>query len=462
MAFRRWTTGGKLAPHDTQAIQKTLEKARELLQSGRRYGALKEILRLPNKQKNRMLPEIIGAFQVIGDKLQQVNTLVELASYLPELARRKILSDALAIVRTIEKKYYQKPTLTTLVSRIAELGYSNDALNVMQAIEDEDARADALTALVPHLSEALLRQALGVEQAIEDENARARVFFALVCRLAELGFAEEALAIAQTIESENQRVGLLRVVVPQLAKQGFAEKALAIVKVIENEERRANILAALVPYLSKALLNQVFEVAQTIQDTNFKTNVLVKLAPQLAKHSFPEKALTIAQTIQTTEVRINVLKQLVPHLPKELQDEVLDTVQNLSKNLESYFSDAAGPEIQVKMQTEQSILTQAAFRLAKEGRPHEALAALRTISNAQYRATMLEKWTDLPEESKNELIQEALTTLGTSTTDFVQGVDPHDHREQLADLVSHLTELPPAMLYPLWCEARERCQLGTV
>ncbi|WP_296759886.1 hypothetical protein [Roseiflexus sp.] len=90
------------------------------------------------------------------------------------------------------------------------------ALEVAQAIADEEARSEALAALAPHLPPPLLADALAAARTIEWESSRAEALAALAPHLPPPLLAD-ALAAARTIKSDDDRAEALAALAPHLA-----------------------------------------------------------------------------------------------------------------------------------------------------------------------------------------------------------------------------------------------------
>ena len=469
----------KLAPHETQAIQEALASARRALKNRDLNAALNDAQYLPEPQKIELLCEILATTRPIRDKTGQAHALVELASYLPELLRDKVLSKALVTAQAIRNEYDRTRALTTLATQLAELGYSEEALKTVQELPKRNKygtsgrspQAEALEKVVPHLQkESWLREALAMTQAIKEEIQRMPTLRVLLPRLAALGYPDEALNVMQAISDENGRADVLTALVSHLSEPLLCQ-ALEVAQVIQNTDARACALGELAfRFVELGFPEEALAITQVIGNGHWRADVIVALAPYLSE-PWRSQALEVARAIQDTDDRAHALMGLAPLVSEELQHEELDAVQERLR-LKIGIPLTYHQPREIGLSNEERELVQAAFRSAKQGDPQKALSALCTITH-QFRASELEKlMPHLPEELKGEALREALRAACTLQGSIITArratvtlSNAHNRAEALAfsnasnrvevlrDLVPHLTELPPAILYPLWREA---------
>ncbi|MEH2063525.1 MAG: NB-ARC domain-containing protein, partial [Nostoc sp.] len=98
---------------------------------------------------------------------EKVNSLTELVNYLPLNLQELALQKALAAARAIQDEDYRAKALSALAEKLPEL--LPEALAAARAIQDEDYRAKALSALAEKLPPELLPEALAAARAIQDE-----------------------------------------------------------------------------------------------------------------------------------------------------------------------------------------------------------------------------------------------------------------------------------------------------
>jgi hypothetical protein len=206
------------------------------------------------------------------------------------------------------------------------------ALEVAQAIADEEARSEALAALAPHLPPPLLADALAAARTIRWDYARATALAALAPHLPPPLLAD-ALAAARAIRWDYARATALAALAPYLPPPLLAED-LAAARTIRWDYARATALAALAPHLPPPLLADALAAARTIERGEYRATALAALAPHLPPPLLAE-ALAAARTIERGEYRATALAALAPHLPTEQQPAVYADALAAARTIES-------------------------------------------------------------------------------------------------------------------------------
>ncbi|MHC5598161.1 MAG: NB-ARC domain-containing protein [Nostoc sp.] len=184
---------------------------------------------------------------------------------------------------------------------------------------DPNQKINSLTKLVnylpPNLQDLALQKALAAARAIQDENSRANALSALAEKLPDI--LPEALAAARAIQSESDRAKALSALAEKLPD--ILPEALAAARAIQNEEYRAKALSALADKLPPELLPEALAAARAIQDESDRAKALSALAEKLPPELLPE-ALAAARAIQDEYSRANALSALAEKLPDILPE----------------------------------------------------------------------------------------------------------------------------------------------
>jgi len=350
---RAWALAG-LAPHLPESmLREALAATRDIRDGNDRAWALVKMIPYLSEE---LLLEALAAAREIEDEYWRAKAAAGLAHHLPDELREKALNESWAAVWGIKVLQRRDGALALLSLCLAELGYSQEALSVVRAIESASERAEALGALAPYLpgklSEAALGEALDAVEMIEYEWMRASTLEELAPRLTK-PLLHKALAIARKLSTRdtfsvfgNPCGSALAALAPHLAKTSHAlpQKALAMAREIESKKGRADALIALAPYLSETeregVLLKALAAAREIEDKQWRANALIALALQLAgtKLALPllREALAAAQDLPEQEEiyspRANALACLAPHLPESLLEEALAAVREI-KNM---------------------------------------------------------------------------------------------------------------------------------
>jgi hypothetical protein len=310
------------------------------------------------------------AFMYVEDRKSVLSVLVP---YLSEPERTEAFQQALRANRYWGEAARAKATrLSALASHLPEAVYKE-----AQALEDEEARARVLSALIPHLSEPerteAVQQAFQAVRALKDEWGRAEILSALAPYLPEAVYREaeilkgaeawiqvlsalapylpegkrtealrQAFQSTQILKDERSREKVLSALALHLPEPERAEalqQALQAAQALGDKETRVQVLSALIPHLSEPerteAVQQAFQEGQALKDVWARVQVLSALAPYLPEGKRTEalrQAFQAAQAFEDARLRIMALSTLAPHLPeaayqeaRALEDEEVQT-----------------------------------------------------------------------------------------------------------------------------------------
>lgn len=320
------------------------------------------------------------------------------------------LQDAISDARQIRWNYARALALATLLVRLAELGFSGEALTLALEEDIQACRGEALIGLAPYLSDAQVERSLPTLQTLEDEADRAAAQSVLLARLAALGHCTEAIEMA---------------------------------RVIPNNFVRAMVLAAVLPFLTdadrKAARQDVWNIAAALPG-QFRAKVLMALAvylPDAEKKIVLRRALQETLAFKNEQVQAWCLEVLSPITPALLLQEFLPKVRKI-KNAR-WRTDALLAMAPYLSDAERSQALEAVKRTAQAATrrhwadyhwPIVALARLALLSS---------------EPAKSEVVQEVL-----------QAVKSHSSSRTISDSFANIAEgLPARLLTELWLLLRE-------
>ena len=377
-----------------------------------------------------------------------------LVGLIPSLSE-PLLQEVLEIVRTMREEEYQAETLVRLIPSLSE-PLLQEVLEIVRTMRVEMYRSMILLCLAPWFSEPLLREGLEIGRIVKEEYRAGVMFWMacrlaelgytqealeivrtmddeqyldIVEALAELScWLREGLEIGRIMEEEYEAEAWYSIAC-WIAKSGYTQEALKIVRTMDDEEHRAKTLVKLASLLPESLLREALEMARAINHEGFRVVALAGLIPSLPeqlKTEVLQEALEISRAIDDEGFRVEALNGLVPLLSEQLKTEALREVLEITRAITDV-------EYQVWM------LVKCASLLSEQ-RWQEVLQIVRTIDDAEYQAEVLSELAlFLPEPSLSEVLE------------IAQAIEDAEYRtEVLVVLASRLEKLPPVTLYSLW------------
>jgi hypothetical protein len=303
----------------------------------------------------RAYQEALTAAQAIRYGGRRVETLLDLALQLDVESRRDVLRAALVAIPSIYDYDYgsagaRADALSALVPHLP-LELLPHALAAARAIRGTGARAEALGALAPYLPPELLRKALAAARALRHAQPRSKALLTLAPLLdakERRTVLRQALVATRAIENGRERARMLETLAPLLnaeERRAIAREALdayqaigdgkeqvlalgALAPLLGPEERRSAMRAALA--VTRVIGDRMIERQRTISVGSVgyesreeaRAEALSALAPYLTAELFPE-ALTAVRAFDTGKTRAKALSALAPYLPAELLPKAL-------------------------------------------------------------------------------------------------------------------------------------------
>jgi hypothetical protein len=249
-----------------------------------------------------------------SDETWQTQIFTELVPYLPE----SFLPEALDNIRAMTDLGRTRG-MVRLAARLAELGRTDEALALVNDIQDAEGKAEALAELSPRLAQSgQLEVALVVVREIEVEYWQTQAIRALAPILLAGGYPEEAVAIVREIKhTVDREAAMLELILP-LAASGYASIALVAAQEIEDEEHRLQTLAQLAWQLAElGSFKDAVATAEAIETIDEQVMVLAELmlyCPDNWKKAALQEVLTMVASLESGESRYEALSRLVPQL----------------------------------------------------------------------------------------------------------------------------------------------------
>jgi hypothetical protein len=258
------------------------------------------------------------------------DTLASLARHLPS----ELLPQVLPAISDDRDRAQALTALAPHVPADERPGVLSQALAAAVGIADENARAHALTSLAPHLSPELMTQALTDASAITDENARSKALASLAPHLPSELLPEVLPAISQD-RDRAQALTALAPHVPADERPGVLSQALAAAAGIADENARAHALISLAPHLSPELMTQALTDASAITDEHDRAIALTRMALHVSADDRPDalaQALDAVAAITSESARELELQSLAPNLSAELMPRALAAATAITEN----------------------------------------------------------------------------------------------------------------------------------
>jgi hypothetical protein len=298
---------------------------------------------LSSDAKRETINELQGLMRDIEDTSVRVWVMTRLASYLTAKQRDKTLKEALTISRAIKDEEQRALTLSGLLSRLPRDGL-DAVLLLSQDIKSAELRAMTLIDLLPYLPlrkrDKVISEIQVAMSAGDDTDFQLRVLAALIARLPSGQLRDnliEMLPPVQIFENKEDLTGTLDELMQSLPWAQLTEEVIAagfdeeawctrIKTIIPSEEREVTVLE--VWRLLKDLqwpgrleqLEELWDVA--IERGDFRTDVLIDIAPNLSKERLTEEVDRV-QMIESKSSRAYILTKLMPALPLEQREELL-------------------------------------------------------------------------------------------------------------------------------------------
>lgn len=466
---------------------------------------------LPDDQRARVLPQALAAAHAISRADLRGETLASLAPYLPTErqaeTRAPVLNTGSLPAPASDGLAPDRPAITLVLRAHEDLSASASAESALDkpvrtvlskalaatatAIADERQRAEALTALAPHLPAAkragALAEALAAATAVADERERAEVQIALAPHLPPDTRADalaQALAAARAVAKTSERARALVAVAPHLPSDTRIDvlaQALAAAMpsdefgrtealtwllphlpdellaqaladcTIGDDHDRAYAVSQFAPYLPANLLAQALTTTAAVSDEDYRTRAMGALAPHLPAGLLPQ-ALKATDAISDGDYRARALAALIPHLPDDLRLQVIETITAMPDDVpRTPLLAALAPHLSTEFLGQTLTLVPAINddisrrRAMRALIPHlpdellpEALAAASTITRSQDRADTL---TALAPRLPADLLAQALAAANAITDDgwrahTLAGLGPHLTPDLLAQALA--------------------------
>lgn len=293
-------------PKPTSPLARFIRATDSLTSIEARTRALIALSRhLPRTSHIHLFEKLLHELDDNGNDSVVTKSLTAIAMHLPP----ELIDDSLQLARAIQRPTERVRALFALARTLDDerlYAVRFEALDIIDDIESEDERAEALIGLAPDL-EFLAERGLLTHRLME--------------RIAP---------IIIMIGRRHIRARVLVALAPYLTPDLLGE-AIASVNSLDNERDRALMLAQLAPSLPPDMVVASLAVAHSMREQDSRAQALVALsqfAPSSASGQTMLDALAAASNLTHPLERVQTLVKLVTVLPDELRDQALVNALN--------------------------------------------------------------------------------------------------------------------------------------
>jgi hypothetical protein len=312
----------------------------------------------------------------LADAVQLVKTIAMMTEYQSSPLKSEDTQRALDYAGTITNQRERAEAFASLTQQVAQTGGVEEALVIVQQIEEPDWCAKALVSIATRLPEgrkvevltetltqwakelntsadALLPSALeqlaplfdaslwlrAVEVARKKtwESCRAGMLASLARHAASLPMFEHITADAARIRDERARATFITGVAEGLARLGKQAEALAIARAVPNTLERLTAFEKIAPHLSEPRLRELLTLTEEFTFEGSRWSIYAVIAPRFAELGNLEAALQVMLAIEGYQRRALTAARVAAYAPtrrNDLTEHAMAIVRNAQRELE--------------------------------------------------------------------------------------------------------------------------------
>jgi hypothetical protein len=353
---------------------------------------------------------------------------------------------------------------------------NQEVLRIVNSMQHEMYRAEALRILAPYLNREAIKQAFSMAYETKNisyfSNILANLFGYLPNTLRAQAFDD-----ILKIKDLPSRYHALAIVVPYLNEEIKIEiisEILLAVDEIEDKFKKSSILMSLIPHLIGDLktqaINNLLSYAQC--NKHFYVISLANVIPHLStkdKTELIKEMIDVAHKTNDNEYKSSILRSLAPYIPDNMLDQSISiarTLQNLSRpstliGFLPYLEEDKKAEVsqeciqcmnEMDFELTKSTLIEDLATYLSESLSKQVFSVVRKFNKMPNRAKALARLAsnmtgDLT--SKKEVLQEALTVSRNIGDEFTQA-------DTIEALIPFLTENSKRQIYLTALKIEER------
>jgi hypothetical protein len=354
---------------------------------------------LPEAIKDKMLRETLDRARKLSLKWEQADILTKLFPHLPEPLREQVLWEVLEIVRrdsgsaeflieivtsaakagylpqvlevilapefglgrestkeTARDRERKDRKLADLSGHLLYLGYPKEALEVVQAIRDNDLRSKTDLRLFPILPEPLKisrsSEVLGMVKTIyKDESSKRWESLARVVPfLPETLRSRELYEVLKAAPMDDLSSSRLTSMFQDLEKVGYLSEAVEAIRKIRPIQTRRNLLLsflqnsqqvdAIEGSVLREVLRDLLSLTPMLNDRFSQEEIVMELAHKLGELGGAQEALRAVQSMKDNYYQVKATAQLIPYLNEPLKHQVINEIINTVKTFQDVIQRA--------------------------------------------------------------------------------------------------------------------------
>ena len=214
------------------------------------------IERLPEKESNTRLEEIMEKARLIQDSEEKADVMATFAGLLQVDSRAEIIGEISGLADSVEEPVRKAILKSELVHYMpeAEIGpVLEELLDFSGSVEDEYDRLAILEGIIPALPEEKLDRVIESTETFSEIRLRADILRQVALRVSYPQFEpafENMLTVLESHEDEFERCYLLRMLVPFLPMPLYP-RAREVAESITMRDRRADALAVVLSNMAR-------------------------------------------------------------------------------------------------------------------------------------------------------------------------------------------------------------------
>jgi uncharacterized protein YeeX (DUF496 family) len=311
-----------------EALEEAFSGAKAISEAEYRARALINLFpQLTDDQQRDVLTNALSATMASEHKRPEL--LADLAPHLTA----ELLEQALAIAKRIKDGRHRVRALAVLADYLTPAQFEQ-ALAAMETVENADVRKYATIILANNLPDDQVIEALSVAKSIEQQYTRMEALCMLAGRVADDQRAtvlNEAMAAIRSYPSEEYRPDCLRILAGILDANRLSE-ALTLASAARFEKWRTYGLEVLASHLRGDQVGEALRETIALNSGDYRASVLDKLAPQMTPAQL-RAALAAAKRVSDQGSQAEMLIELARHLAHEDRSNVLHDAVVIAKKI---------------------------------------------------------------------------------------------------------------------------------